>query len=95
MSLIEANQLVKVFTIVKKEQGLRGALAALVRPRREQVRAVDGIRFSIERGEIVGYIGPNGAGKSTTIKMMTGILKPTGGEILADLSYMTGESQVM
>ena len=46
------------------------------------VKAVDGISFDINAGEIVGYIGPNGAGKSTTIKMMTGILKPTDGTIL-------------
>ncbi len=45
------------------------------------VRAVDGITFQIRRGELVGYIGPNGAGKSTTIKMLTGLLVPTGGEL--------------
>ena len=45
------------------------------------VAAVDRVSFSIERGEMVGYIGPNGAGKSTTIKMLTGILVPSGGEI--------------
>ena len=48
------------------------------------MKAVDGISFDIEPGEIVGYIGPNGAGKSTTIKMMTGILKPTAGTILVN-----------
>ena len=47
-------------------------------------RAVAGISLSIERGELVGYIGPNGAGKSTTIKMLTGILVPTCGEVLVD-----------
>ena len=45
------------------------------------VKAVEEISFNIDTGEIIGYIGPNGAGKSTTIKMMTGILKPTGGQV--------------
>ena len=48
------------------------------------VRAVDGVSFGIERGELVGYLGPNGAGKSTTIKMLTGILVPTAGEVPVD-----------
>jgi ABC-2 type transport system ATP-binding protein len=48
---------------------------------RREVRAVDGLSFSVERGEVMGYIGPNGAGKSTTIKMLTGILVPSGGSI--------------
>ena len=55
-----------------------------IRRRREVVRAVDGITFDVEAGEVVGYIGPNGAGKSTTIKMLTGILMPTGGTVRVD-----------
>lgn len=51
----------------------------LLRRERREVRAVDGISFRVARGEMVGYIGPNGAGKSTTIKMLTGILTPSGG----------------
>ncbi len=51
----------------------------LLRSERREVRAVDGISFRVARGEVVGYIGPNGAGKSTTIKMLTGILTPSGG----------------
>ncbi|MFD8148533.1 ATP-binding cassette domain-containing protein [Streptomyces sp. NPDC059708] len=53
----------------------------LMRREKRQVRAVDGISFEIARGEVVGYIGPNGAGKSTTIKMLTGILTPSGGRL--------------
>ncbi|MEU7555295.1 ATP-binding cassette domain-containing protein [Streptomyces sp. NPDC044571] len=53
----------------------------LVRREKRQVRAVDGISFEVARGEVVGYIGPNGAGKSTTIKMLTGILTPSGGRL--------------
>jgi ABC-2 type transport system ATP-binding protein len=55
--------------------------AGLLRRERRQVRAVDGISFTVSRGEMVGYIGPNGAGKSTTIKMLTGILTPSGGRL--------------
>ncbi|MET9606086.1 ATP-binding cassette domain-containing protein [Streptomyces sp. NPDC006512] len=52
-----------------------------IRREKRQVRAVDGIGFEVARGEMVGYIGPNGAGKSTTIKMLTGILTPSGGRL--------------
>ncbi|ATY95941.1 methionine ABC transporter ATP-binding protein [Streptomyces cavourensis] len=55
--------------------------AGLLRRERREVRAVDGISFEVARGEMVGYIGPNGAGKSTTIKMLTGILTPSGGRL--------------
>ncbi|NED89489.1 ATP-binding cassette domain-containing protein, partial [Streptomyces sp. SID11233] len=52
-----------------------------LRYEKRAVRAVDGISFRVRRGEMVGYIGPNGAGKSTTIKMLTGILTPSGGRL--------------
>jgi ABC-2 type transport system ATP-binding protein len=55
--------------------------AGRVRRRRVEVRAVDGVSFDVGRGEMVGYLGPNGAGKSTTIKMLTGILTPSGGTV--------------
>ncbi len=61
--------------------GLAGAFLDLFSRRHETVRAVDGIDLEVEPGEVVGYIGPNGAGKSTTIKLFTGILVPTAGEI--------------
>jgi ABC-2 type transport system ATP-binding protein len=63
---------------------MKGAVRDLFSNDYRTVKAVDGISFDIEPGEIVGYIGPNGAGKSTTIKMMTGILKPSGGTILVN-----------
>ncbi|MEU0094256.1 ATP-binding cassette domain-containing protein [Kribbella sp. NPDC006257] len=72
MSVIELQNVSRAFT-VSSRTGLR-------RTRRE-VRAVDGLSFTVEPGEVMGYIGPNGAGKSTTIKMLTGILVPTGGSI--------------
>ena len=61
-----------------------GALRNLVTRERRIVKAVDDVSFTIERGELVGYLGPNGAGKSTTIKMLTGILVPSGGELLVN-----------
>jgi len=81
MAVIEVQDIVKDYVLVKKGRGLRGSLKALFAPERKVVRGVDGVSFSIEPGEIVGYIGPNGAGKSTTIKMLTGILHPTSGTI--------------
>ena len=76
--IIEVENLSKVFRIPKKDPGVAGAVKALFRPRYEAKTAVDGISFTVEPGEVVGYIGVNGAGKSTTIKMLTGILVPSG-----------------
>lgn len=81
MSLIHIEHLTKHFKILNRREGLAGAFRDLFSGDYRTVEAVAGISFDIEPGEIVGYIGPNGAGKSTTIKMMTGILKPTGGVI--------------
>jgi ABC-2 type transport system ATP-binding protein len=81
MAIIETVDLRKVFRSIKREPGLRGAIGALFSRRYEEKAAVEGVSFSLEPGEIVGYIGPNGAGKSTTIKMLTGILVPTSGTL--------------
>ncbi|MCX5004119.1 ATP-binding cassette domain-containing protein [Streptomyces sp. NBC_00638] len=70
---IELDGVEKVFDVRKK--------TGFLRSERRQVRAVDSISFTVRRGEMVGYIGPNGAGKSTTIKMLTGILTPSGGRL--------------
>src|SRR5579883_2946809 len=78
VAIVEVENLRKTFSVSRPRSGTRGPLALLLRERRE-VRAVDGVSFRIEPGEVVGYIGPNGAGKSTTIKMLTGILVPSGG----------------
>jgi ABC-2 type transport system ATP-binding protein len=72
-AVIEVQQLEKTFTVLQK--------AGRLRRTRTQVHAVAGVDFTIDAGEMVGYIGPNGAGKSTTIKMLTGILVPSGGAI--------------
>jgi len=81
MSIIEVNELSKVFRINQKDPGLGGAVKALVRPRHIDKTAVDRISFQIAPGEMVGYIGVNGAGKSTTVKLLTGILLPSGGQV--------------
>ena len=81
MSIISVRDLAKTFKKPVREEGLKGMIKALFSRKYDEVRAVDGISFDIEEGEIVGYIGANGAGKSTTIKMMCGILHPTGGSV--------------
>jgi ABC-2 type transport system ATP-binding protein len=81
MPTIQVSQLSKIYQVPRKDPGLKGAVKALFRPTYEDVQAVNGISFAIEPGEIVGYIGVNGAGKSTTIKMLTGILLPTSGQV--------------
>jgi ABC-2 type transport system ATP-binding protein len=81
MPIIETRDLRKVFRSVKRVPGPLGALRTLLSRTYEDRVAVDGVTMSLEPGELVGYIGPNGAGKSTTIKMLTGILVPTAGEV--------------
>ncbi len=79
--LIKVHGLTRDYRLIKKREGVTGGLIDLVRPRREVLRAVDNVSFEIPGGEMVGYIGANGAGKSTTLKMLTGILTPTSGEV--------------
>jgi ABC-2 type transport system ATP-binding protein len=79
MPQIVVRELVKTFDVAERASGLRGAVAGVFRRRHRVVRALDGVSFSIEAGELVGYIGPNGAGKSTTIKVLAGILVPSSG----------------
>ncbi len=81
-SIIEIKNITKEFKVLNRREGLKGSLKDLFSRDYKTVRAVDNISMSIGQGEIVGYLGPNGAGKSTTIKMMTGVLEPTSGEIL-------------
>jgi ABC-2 type transport system ATP-binding protein len=79
--LIYVHDLCKHFRSFRRREGLWGSIQNLFVREYQTVPAVDRVSFSIERGESVGYIGPNGAGKSTTIKMLTGILVPTSGDI--------------
>src|SRR3990170_3815395 len=77
---VRVERLLKVFDVPEREAGLKAAAKGLVRRRTREVRAVDGISFDIAPGEIVGFLGPNGAGKTTTLKMLSGLIYPTGGE---------------
>src|SRR6476661_4778119 len=79
MAMIEAVGLTKTYRVVQKKAGIRGSLTGLFRREYREVRAVDGISFTIEPGEMVAFLGPNGAGKTTTLKMLSGIIYPTAG----------------
>ncbi|WCN39551.1 ABC transporter ATP-binding protein [Aneurinibacillus uraniidurans] len=81
MKTIEVKNLSKQYLIAKRQEGMWGAVRSLFHREYITKTAVEDVSFSIEEGEVVGYIGPNGAGKSTTIKMLTGILVPTSGEV--------------
>lgn len=78
---IEVRGLRKYYQVHRKEAGLMGSIRAFVRRQYETVKAVNGIDFTIESGEMVGFLGPNGAGKTTTLKVLAGLLHPTAGEV--------------
>ena len=81
---IVMKNVVKEFKVLNRHEGLKGSFKDLFSRDYKTITAVDNISINIKPGEIVGYLGPNGAGKSTTIKMMTGVLEPTSGEILVN-----------
>ena len=81
---IVMKNVVKEFKVLNRHEGLKGSIKDLFSRDYKTVTAVDNISVNIKAGEIVGYLGPNGAGKSTTIKMMSGVLEPTRGEILVN-----------
>jgi ABC-2 type transport system ATP-binding protein len=84
MNAIEVHNLRKAFQVQQNRTGLKGSFQDLFKRSYKEVVAVNDIDFTIPKGEICGYIGENGAGKSTTIKMLTGILVPTSGDILVN-----------
>ncbi|WP_226537186.1 ABC transporter ATP-binding protein [Fictibacillus halophilus] len=93
--MIVADQLNKHFKIYETKKGFIGSFTSLLSTKHHVVKAVNDISFNIGEGEFVGYIGPNGAGKSTTIKMLSGILHPTGGSIkVAGLSPQKRRKEV-
>jgi ABC-2 type transport system ATP-binding protein len=79
MPIIEALDLTKIYRVTQKKEGVLGALRGLYRREYKEVRAVDGVSFTIEPGEMVAFLGPNGAGKTTTLKMLSGLIYPTSG----------------
>jgi ABC-2 type transport system ATP-binding protein len=79
--VVHIKDLRKVYVVSQHEAGAKAALQDLVRRRKLEVRAVDGISFDLAAGEIVGFLGPNGAGKTTTLKMLSGLLHPSAGEV--------------
>ncbi|MEY4551080.1 MAG: hypothetical protein RL685_7275 [Pseudomonadota bacterium] len=79
--LIQADRVCKSFRQHRRFPGLLGAVRTLFTREFSEVHAVDEVSFEIGAGEAVGYLGPNGAGKSTMIKMLTGILLPTSGNV--------------
>jgi ABC-2 type transport system ATP-binding protein len=79
-SVVHVSELTKVFKVPEREAGLRAAAKSLFHRETRDVRAVNAVSFEIGPGEVVGFLGPNGAGKTTTLKMLSGLLFPTGGE---------------
>ncbi len=82
--VIRATQLSKSFRVGEKQPGFLGTLRGALASGGREVKAVDAVDFEIARGEVVGYLGPNGAGKSTTLKMLSGVLVPSAGELLVN-----------
>ncbi len=80
-SVITISQLAKHYQVPEREGGLKAAMASLFNRKFRTVKAVNNISFKIEPGEVVGFLGPNGAGKTTTLKMLSGLLHPTSGEV--------------
>jgi len=84
MAQIRVENLSKTYRVGVRDPGLGGALRGLFHRRYREIAALSGVSFSLERGELLGFIGPNGAGKSTTIKILSGILRPTSGRCDVD-----------
>ena len=80
-AVITISKLAKHYQVPEREGGLKAAVTSLFKRKYRTVKAVDGISFTIEPGEVVGFLGPNGAGKTTTLKMLSGLLHPTSGEV--------------
>jgi ABC-2 type transport system ATP-binding protein len=80
MTVIQVRNLRKVYQVHEREAGLGAALRSLVVRQMNEVKAVESLSFSVDAGEVVGFLGPNGAGKTTSLKMLAGLLHPSGGE---------------
>ena len=84
MQAIRVEALTKTFRVRRKEKGMRGSIKAILRPQTEEIRAVHGVSFEVEEGEMLAFIGPNGAGKSTLIKIICGSIRKDEGSIRMD-----------
>ena len=84
-STIHIVDLRKTYVVPERDAGLKAAVRSLVRRKSREVKAVDRVSFDVPQGEVVGFLGPNGAGKTTTLKMLSGLLYPTSGEISVSL----------
>ena len=80
-AVISLSNLAKHYQVPEREAGLKAAAKGLFKRTYRTVKAVDGISFDIQPGEVVGFLGPNGAGKTTTLKMLSGLLHPTTGTV--------------
>jgi len=80
MPAVEARNLRKIYRVYRKENGIAGAVKGLFHRKYDETAAVDGVSFSVEPGEFVGFLGPNGAGKTTTLKMLSGLVQPSSGD---------------
>jgi ABC-2 type transport system ATP-binding protein len=90
--VIHIHDLTKTYEVAERESGLRASVRSLVKRKQQEVRAVDSISLDLAAGEIVGFLGPNGAGKTTTLKMLSGLLYPTAGEVTV-LGYVPSKRQ--
>jgi ABC-2 type transport system ATP-binding protein len=84
MTAVRVRGLRKVYRVSERQTGFVATVRALFARKHKDVVAVDGIDFDIAPGEVVGFLGPNGAGKTTTLKMLSGLLHPTGGEAVVN-----------
>lgn len=84
---IKVSELSKTFQIYKKEPGITGSLKSIFNRKYVDIKAVNNISFGIEESELIGFIGPNGAGKTTTLKMLSGIMHPSSGDV-STLGYV-------
>ncbi len=81
MKIIEVKELTKSYAVAVKEPGIKGTLNHFFQRTYREILAVDAVSFEVSEGEIVGFLGPNGAGKTTTLKMLTGLIHPSGGSV--------------
>ena len=81
MSIIIAQDLSKLYPVAIKEPGIQGTISHFFRRKYREIKAVNNVSFEITPGEVVGFLGANGAGKTTTLKMLTGLIHPSSGNV--------------